>query len=97
MSNTETANVAASEKWYENSLSQTLLDKKYYHEGEDFDAFVDRVTGIFSPELAPKFRQCLLNGEFFPAGRSLYGAGSKGKFRGFHEQLLHPPLPRGQH
>ena len=68
MSNTETANVAPSEKWYENFLSQTLLDKKYFHEGEDFDGFVDRVTGIFSPELAPKFRQCLLKGEFSPPG-----------------------------
>ena len=88
-----TGNITTSEKWYENPLSQTLLDKKYYHDGEDFEGFVNRVTGIFSPELAPKFRQCLLNGEFFPAGRSLYGAGSKGKFRASMSNCYILPCP----
>ena len=57
------------------------MAKKYFHEGEDFNGFIDRVVSIFSPSLQPKMREALLNGDFFPAGRSLYGAGSKGKFK----------------
>ena len=67
--------------WYDTPLSKAIMEKKYFHEGEDFKGFIDRVVGIFSKELQPKIREVLMNGEFFPAGRSLYGAGSKGKFR----------------
>ena len=81
------------EKWYESSLGKTLLAKKYFHENEDFKGFINRVTSIFSPELAPKVRTCLLNGEFFPAGRSLYGAGSKGKFRASMSNCYILPSP----
>jgi ribonucleoside-diphosphate reductase alpha chain len=81
------------EKWYESSLGKTLLAKKYFHENEDFKGFINRVTSIFSAELAPKVRTCLLNGEFFPAGRSLYGAGSKGKFRASMSNCYILPSP----
>ena len=67
--------------WYETPLSKAIMAKKYFHENENFQGFIDRVVGIFSKELQPKIREALLNGEFFPAGRSLYGAGSKGKFK----------------
>lgn len=67
--------------WYETPLSQAIMAKKYFHENEDFQSFIDRVVGIFSKELQPSIREVLMNGEFFPAGRSLYGAGSKGKFK----------------
>ena len=67
--------------WYETPLSQAIMAKKYFHENEDFNGFIDRVVSIFSKELQPKIKEALLNGEFFPAGRSLYGAGSKGKFK----------------
>lgn len=67
--------------WYETPLSQAIMAKKYFHENEDFQGFIDRVVGIFSKELQPNIREVLMNGEFFPAGRSLYGAGSKGKFK----------------
>lgn len=67
--------------WYETPLSKAIMAKKYFHEGEDFQGFIDRVVGIFSKELQPKIREALMHGEFFPAGRSLYGAGSKGRFK----------------
>lgn len=67
--------------WYETPLSKAIMAKKYFHENEDFQGFIDRVVGIFSEELQPNIREVLLSGEFFPAGRSLYGAGSKGKFK----------------
>ena len=67
--------------WYETPLSKAIMAKKYFHEEEDFQGFINRVVGIFSKELQPKIREVLMNGEFFPAGRSLYGAGSKGKFK----------------
>lgn len=68
-------------KWYETDLSKAIMAKKYFHEGEDFKAFIDRVVSIFSKDLQPKMREALMNGDFFPGGRSLYGAGSKGKFK----------------
>ena len=67
--------------WHQTDLSKAIMAKKYFHEGEGFADFIDRVVGIFSKSLQPKVRSALLNGEFFPAGRSLYGAGSKGKFK----------------
>lgn len=68
-------------RWFDTDLSKAIMAKKYFHEGEDFNAFIDRVVSIFSKELQPKMRETLMNGDFFPGGRSLYGAGSKNKFK----------------
>lgn len=67
--------------WNKTLIGKTILEKKYYHEGENFDDFVNRVGGIFSDEVAPKMGEALRNADFFLGGRSIYGAGSKGKFK----------------
>ena len=79
--------------WYETPLSKAIMAKKYFHENEDFQGFINRVVGIFSKELQPKIREVLINGEFFPAGRSLYGAGSKGKFKASMSNCYICPSP----
>ena len=79
--------------WYESPLSKAIMAKKYFHENEDFDGFIDRVVSIFSPSLEPKMHEALLNGDFFPAGRSLYGAGSKGKFKASMSNCYILPSP----
>lgn len=68
-------------KWYQNPVSKEVMKAKYLHEGEtDHNDLIKRVLSIFTPELADKLKDLLYEGRFFPAGRSLYGAGSKGKF-----------------
>ena len=66
-------------KWYDNEVSMGIMKKKYLHEGETADDFIPRVAGIFSEDLQPKAKEVLENCEFIPAGRTLYGAGYKGK------------------
>ena len=67
-------------KWYQSEAGKQILEKKYFHEGEDFTAFLDRVSGIFG-EMSSEVRGAIEAGDFLLGGRSLYGAGSKDKFR----------------
>lgn len=68
--------------WYEQEVGKRIIESKYYHEGEDFNGFINRVSSIFSTkELQDKMKEYLINADLFPGGRSLYGAGSKGKFK----------------
>lgn len=57
------------------------MQKKYFHEGEDVHKFINRVCSIYSEPVKDKLKQALYNADFCPAGRILYGAGSKGKFK----------------
>lgn len=67
--------------WFDNPLSQKIMRDKYLHEGEvSAEEFLRRVSGIFSEPLRDEVYELMRAGTFFPAGRSLYGAGSKGKF-----------------
>ena len=66
-------------KWNETLVGKTILEKKYFHDGEDFNAFLDRVSGIYSEDIRADIREALKNGDLIPAGRTLYGAGDKGK------------------
>lgn len=68
--------------WYTNPLSVNIMEKKYLHSDEKTpEEFVYRVADIFSNnELKKEVTRLLITGSFFPGGRSLYGAGSKGKF-----------------
>lgn len=68
--------------WYDNPISQGILKEKYYHPGETrAEEFMDRVSGIFDPDLGKRVRRYLEDTSFCPAGRTLYAAGAKGKFR----------------
>lgn len=79
--------------WYETEIGSTILQKKYFHEGENFEDFVNRVSSIFSKDLKPKIKEAIYNADFFPAGRSLYGAGSKGKFKATMSNCYVMPMP----
>ena len=64
-------------RWYETLAGHEITTKKYFHDGEDFEAFAKRVSGIFNnAELRKIMKTALYRADFFPAGRSLYGAGS---------------------
>lgn len=68
--------------WYDNPISQGILKEKYYHPGEKgAEEFMDRVSAIFDPDLGKRVRGYLEDTSFCPAGRTLYAAGAKGKFR----------------
>lgn len=68
--------------WYDNTISQGILKEKYYHKGEKTpEEFMDRVSSIFDPELKKRVRGYLEDTSFCPAGRTLYAAGAKGKFK----------------
>lgn len=70
------------EHWYDQTISQGILKEKYYHQGETTPAqFMDRVSSVFDSGLRVRIRQYLENGDFCPAGRILYAAGAKGKFK----------------
>ena len=66
-------------KWYENENSMGIMKKKYLHEGEDPSNFIPRVASIFSDSLRHDAWNVLENADFLPAGRTLFGAGYKGK------------------
>ena len=67
--------------WFKNPLSIKIMENKYLHSDEkSVEDFLFRVCNIFSEELKFKAFNLMLKGSFFPGGRSLYGAGSKGKF-----------------
>ena len=38
-------------KWYDSTLAREITSKKYFHDGEDFDGFVKRVSGIFDTDI----------------------------------------------
>lgn len=70
-------------KWYETEVGGEIVKKKYLHDGElsIFD-LADRVGSIFTTrELRDFASDAIINADFFPAGRTLYGAGAKGKFK----------------
>lgn len=68
--------------WYDNPLCINILEKKYLHKGETtYMDMINRVCSIMvEDDLKEALKDLMLKGTFFPGGRSLYGAGSKGKF-----------------
>lgn len=88
-----TSNVNRYGNWWQDNIAQQILQKKYFHDNElklmkdkgfevAFKAFVGRVSGIFSNQQLKDFMaESLMDGDFLPAGRSLYAAGAKDKFK----------------
>jgi len=81
------------DKWYETLAGKEITTKKYFHDGENFNGFVRRVSGIFSSATQSLMDSAVKNADFFPAGRSLYGAGSKGKFKATMSNCYIMPMP----
>ena len=87
------SNVNTNGYWWRNFIAKNILTKKYYHdseleqfnkgnEDEAFKMFVTRVSSIFSNQTLRLFMaKSLYTGDYILAGRSLYGAGAKGKFK----------------
>ena len=87
------SNVNTNGYWWHNFIAKNILTKKYYHdseleqfnkgnEDEAFKMFVTRVSSIFSNQTLRLFMaKSLYTGDYILAGRSLYGAGAKGKFK----------------
>ncbi|WP_196595576.1 adenosylcobalamin-dependent ribonucleoside-diphosphate reductase [Pectinatus frisingensis] len=83
------------EKWYENDIGKNILKSKYYHVGEDDpQAFINRVVSIFSPEVSNHMHNYLEDGSVCPAGRTLYAAGAKGKFKASLSNCYILPSPK---
>ena len=88
-----TSNVNKYGNWWKNPIAQQILLKKYFHReevgcyerngiDEAFNGFICRVSSILSTiELREFMEKSLINGDFILAGRSLYGAGAKDKFK----------------
>lgn len=70
------------EHWYDNEISRGILEAKYYHEGETTpQQFINRVSSIFKGDFRERMKEYITDGDFSPAGRTLYAAGSRGKFK----------------
>ncbi len=68
--------------WYDNEISRGILEAKYYHEGETTpQQFIDRVSSVFKGDFRERMKKYITDGDFSPAGRTLYAAGSRGKFK----------------
>jgi len=89
------SNTNKTENWNETLTGKTIIAKKYLHEDETtFEEFICRVGFIFSnADLQSDMIQSLEDASFFPAGRSLYGAGSKGKFKCSMSNCYILPMP----
>jgi len=87
-----TSNTNRYTPWYKTELGETIIRKKYMHSDETTtEQFFERVASIFSnPE---DIRLALKNADFFPAGRSLYAAGAKGKFKATMSNCYILPSP----
>lgn len=99
------SNVNKYGEWWKDTIAQNIIQKKYMHDDElkvvkeqgfekGFDMFVKRVSSIFSKkELREKMEKYLRDGTFLPAGRTLYAAGCKGKFKASCSNCYIMPSP----
>lgn len=88
------SNTNFSGAWHKTVIGQEILAKKYFHAGEDFDLFVSRVASIFQDDqLSADLANAIREADFFLAGRSLYGAGSKHNFRATMSNCYIMPCP----
>lgn len=65
--------------WWESVVAKNILEKKYYHEGEDFNKFLSRVTGAFDKPLDAWLKEAMINGDFMPGGSILSGIGQENR------------------
>lgn len=67
-------------KWYDNEITQGILKKKYLQDDEStFSDLVHRLGSIFDSDIRDKVETAMFNADLCPAGRTLAGAGLKGK------------------
>lgn len=100
------SNVNMYKVWWDDEIPQNIIKKKYMHDDElkiveqegfdaGFNAFIKRVSSIFSTkELQDFMAESIIDGTFLPAGRTLYAAGCKGKFRATTSNCYILPSPK---
>lgn len=100
------SNVNMYKVWWNDEIPQNIIKKKYMHDNElkiveqegfdaGFNAFIKRVSSIFSTkELQDFMAESIIDGTFLPAGRTLYAAGCKGKFRATTSNCYILPSPK---
>lgn len=100
------SNVNMYKVWWDDEIPQNIIKKKYMHDDElkiveqesfdaGFNAFIKRVSSIFSTkELQNFMAESIIDGTFLPAGRTLYAAGCKGKFRATTSNCYILPSPK---
>lgn len=100
------SNVNMYKVWWDDEIPQNIIKKKYMHDNElriveqegfdaGFNAFIKRVSSIFSTkELQDFMAESIIDGTFLPAGRTLYAAGCKGKFRATTSNCYILPSPK---
>lgn len=100
------SNVNMYKVWWDDEIPQNIIKKKYMHDDElkiveqegfdaGFNAFIKRVSSIFSTkELQDFMVESIIDGTFLPAGRTLYAAGCKGKFRATTSNCYILPSPK---
>lgn len=100
------SNVNMYKVWWDDEIPQNIIEKKYMHDNElriveqegfdaGFNAFIKRVSSIFSTkELQDFMAESIIDGTFLPAGRTLYAAGCKGKFRATTSNCYILPSPK---
>ena len=81
-------------KWYDNEVSRGIFQFKYFHDGEkDPSEVISRVSSIFSGQEKEDFFNSFSAGDLSPAGRIIYGAGAKGKFKATLSNCYIVPSP----
>lgn len=70
------SNTNRNSNWYDREVGRGVLQKKYLHENESLDQMLDRVSEITK---VSEMKNYLRNADMFPGGRSIVGAGLKGK------------------
>lgn len=77
------SNTNSKGKWYESEIGKQITSKKYFHQGEkSFEQVASRVANLMpTDEAKANLKEAMLNGDLIPAGRTLYAAGSVGKFK----------------
>lgn len=104
------SNVNKYSLWWQHFIAKNILAKKYYHDEEleifnkggidnenlAFDMFAERVASICDDDDNARnfIFDSLYAGDFILAGRSLYGAGAKGKFKSSMSNCYILPSPK---
>ena len=91
------SNTNLTEQWYETTLGKEIINKKYMHEDEtEFEEVALRIANMFAGEengFLEQIYTTIKEADFFPAGRTLYAAGSEGKFNASYSNCYILPCP----
>ena len=73
------SNTNLGSKWYTREIGKGIFSKKYAH--EDDKGITDVFKRVAKTTKVPAMESYMERGDILPAGRTIYGAESKGKFK----------------